>query len=477
MNQPAHFSLSTLVLAFCVLHGTLQGASQERANILVLIADDLGIDRVRAYGYRNQTGNLIAPKTPNIDQLAAQGVLFRNAWAAPACSPARASSLTGLYPNRTGMGAAIGSGGSGEMGLRDDISTVADLLPKGYKNALLGKWHIAGSDARTGGNDHAPRCGFDEHSGTFGNLEQEKESGSNRGYFSWEWLKSLALDLAATEVTRVEDEYVTSHTTNAALRHIEDFGDAPWFLWVAYHAPHKPYHVPPKDLIQSTDLDLSSELGQGKAMVEALDTEIGRLLAGIKPEVRARTTILFFGDNGTQRALVEAPFPLKRAKGTIYNGGIHVPLIISGPQTPTAKRGSECNALVDITDLRPTIEEICASTSEIPADGTSLLPYLADPALASRRKWIYAERFKPNFIPESGKTIASIPLTLHHQAVRGARYKLVRRWDSRGESLEFYDLQTDYFETKSLLDAKGEPSAERRKTFNALLKVLREMAE
>lgn len=442
-------------------------------NILVLVADDLGVDRVGAYTYTNNQGQTIAPATTNIDQLAAEGVLFRRAWAAPGCSASRGSSLTGRYPNRLGVGSAIGSNGSGDTGLRDDFVTIGDSIPSTYTRVILSKWHLAGSGplgALAQGLDHAPRCGFDVHLGTFGNL------GGQTTYFDWNLLLSLASSLSATTETAITGTYATTYSTDSALRAIRALGDSPWFIWVGFHAPHPPYHIPPAHLIQTPGLDTTQNIGKGKAMVEALDTEIGRLLAGISPDVRSRTTIIFYGDNGTHAHLVQPPFSGGHSKGTVYNGGVHVPMIVSSPRTPAALYGSECNALVDVTDLLPTIVELSGGAPVPGLDGTSMVPYLNDPSTPSQRDWIYAEKFKPNFVPIPGQTIGSFPLTKYHQAVRGPRFKLMRETESLGTVLQMFDMRSDYFESQNLLSAEGNPPAALQAEFDSLLAVLDRMA-
>lgn len=471
---------SLVAVALLLLHPPSFGSratARETArceNVLILIADDLGIDRVRAYGYTNSQGMLIAPNTSNIDQLAAEGILFRNAWAAPACSTSRASALTGRYPNRVGVGAAISSNGSGDTGLRDDYDTIADLLPVPYRRAVLGKWHVAGPGslgALTQGIDHAPRCGFEVHVGTFANLV------GSQTYFDWLLLQSSILNLPATSETWVNGQYATTYTTDSAIRTINNFDDQPWFLLVSFNAPHTPYHVPPAALIQTPGLDTTQNLGKGKAMIEALDTEIGRLLASISPDVRAHTTVIFYGDNGTQFNLVQPPFSGGKSKGTVYNGGVHVPMIVSSPLIPPQHVGAECAALIDVTDLLPTVLEVVGVSAPTTIDGVSMVPYLQDPSTASQRAWIYAEKFKPNFVPAAGQTIGDQTLTQHHQAVRDARYKLIRQWGTASETFLMFDLATDYFETQNLLDAQNQPPPSLQTTYNALRSVLTRMAQ
>lgn len=450
-----------------------------RENVLIVIADDLGVDRVRAYGYKRPDGKPLAPLTPNIDRIAAEGVMFRNAWAHPACSQARAAALTGRYPNRTGIGRFIKKTEIDTVGLSDEERCLPDVLPSEYRSAILGKWHLVGPQRKAGpttGDDHPVRCGFERFIGTEGNLD-----GSGEPYLSWELIQARRGVPEATRVQELNGVYATTRTTNDALEVIEEFGEDPWVVWVAYHAPHSPWHRPPPDLVTTEGYDLSTTLGQGLAMIEALDAEIGRLLAGVEPEVLARTTVIFFGDNGTQKRLVEPPFDPERAKATVYQGGVNVPFLVSGARVAEEARGDECHALLDLCDLLPTVAELVGGDVPDGLDGVSFLPALAAPQSVKGRPWIYAERFRPNFAPEDGKTFGAQRVIAHDQTARSERLKLVRRRAfGRGgvtsEVLELYDVEADFFERRDLLDAEGLPPVERKAEFDALLAVLDEMA-
>jgi hypothetical protein len=130
-------------------------------------------------------------------------------------------------------------------------------------------------------------------------------------------------------------------------------------------------------------------------MVEALDTEIGRLLSSLPPAVLANTMVLFVGDNGTNAKVTVPPFDVDHAKSTLYEGGINVPLIVSGPEVQVP--GSEVSALVDTTDLFATVLELAGSSaaSRAPLDSVSLVPYFADPGTPPARSFAYAELFVP----------------------------------------------------------------------------------
>ncbi len=459
--------LSSRVLA--VLFLSLPAFAQ--GNVLVIVVDDIGIDRVGAYGYQKPNGRPLAPPTPSIDRLATRGILFRAAWAHPYCSAARASALTGLYPNRLGVGVPI-PGDLNESGMRADELTIPDILPANQLAAVIGKWHLSDESplgSLTGGIDHAPRCGFRMHFGSSGNFVGAET------YFGWFQTRSRAANLAAS-YTKYVTQYATSRTTDDALRALAAFEARPWFLWVAYNAAHVPLHVPPSSLITGDPPIPGDPLSMGKAMIEALDTEIGRLLDGIPPVVLERTTIIFFGDNGTSQVLVEPPFVPQRAKSTVYNGGVHVPLIVASPRTPASQRGTECDALVDVTDLLPTVADLVGVPVPSGIDGVSMTPYFADPTTPSQRAWIYAESFEHNFIPQPGTTIASQTLNHYHQAVRDERYKLIRLFENDAATPttveEFYDLQDDYFESVDLLDTAGAPPPDLQSIYDTLVAVL-----
>ena len=219
-------------------------------NVLVIIADDLGVDRVGAYGEHPAPG-----KTPNIDALARDGVLFRNVWSNPSCSPTRATLLTGKYSFRTGVGRIVQTA-AGDFGLDATQMT----LPRGARPRLLdgGFREVASRDARSvaaapvGRRLRAPR----------------RHAVQPRRLFP--------LDKHTNGEAEEVERYATTDTTDAALLAMESLSE-PWLLWVAYNAPHAPLHAPP-DALHSRRLAGDpgrSPVEHFKAAVEAMDTEIG----------------------------------------------------------------------------------------------------------------------------------------------------------------------------------------------------------
>jgi len=415
-------------------------AARGQENVLLVIADDLGVDVVGAYGE-----GAAPPPTPNIDRLANEGVLFRNAWAYPSCSPTRAAILTGRHPFRTLIGIWIRypNNANPVVGtLRSEEWTIPELLDLsggGYEHACIGKWHL--HDASQGIETPRALGGFDHYAGAL--------TGEISDYFRW----SRVVDGIEGPMTT----YATTQTTDDALAWIQG-RTGPWFCQVSYNAPHVPLHEPPPHLHTRTLTATSSNREKYKAMIEALDTEIGRLLAGIPQATLDDTHVLFLGDNGSVQTLAEPPFLPDRAKGTAYEGGVNVPLIYRGPATVAP--GREVSAVTCAVDLFATVLDLTGATSAVPpwvaTDSVSLVPYLGDPTQGPVRTFAFTEQFFGNAWPE--------PNVNGHATVRNARYKLVHRYTSFHE---LYDLELDPFESLNILTRSL--SASERQNYRDLL--------
>jgi arylsulfatase B len=384
-------------------------------NVLILLADDMGVDKVGVYGEHPEP-----PPTPVIDALAAGGVLFRNAYASPSCSPTRASLLTGRYPRRSGLGEVVQVRFS-DYQLRLDEVLLPEVLGHSsfdYTSVALGKWHLAGFGSESGMR-HPLDQGFSHHAGSFGNPGSASQLPEEElGYEYWE--KVVDGEAAFTRV------YMTTDTVDDAIAQVAALPE-PWFLYVALNAPHDPFHLPPEHL-HGFDLDESSPPPlRYAAMVEAMDTELGRLLDSIDPAVFERTTVVFAGDNGTHEQAIRPPWDAVRSKTTLFEGGVNVPLVVSGPLVSAP--GSECGALVHVADLFATVAEIGGVRVQPPGlvepvrdvdaldtDGLSLLPFLADPGHPSLRRYAWTEKFADNGFG---------PYRVDGRTVQDAEYKLV----------------------------------------------------
>lgn len=337
--------------------------------MLLIIADDMGVDNVTAYGEHTQSAF-----TPTIDQLAASGILFRNAWANPSCAPTRGALMTGRHAFRTGVTHPQG----GQNVLNTNEITVAEVIADvGYQTALFGKWHL-GTDVGT----LPPDQGFDHYSGHL--------TGNIGDYFSWTKSTLTAPGQVLSEHQIIETDYATQVNTQEAFSWINATTSS-WLAIVAYAAPHSPFHVPPQGRYSDVSLngdvgDICGEAGSldsdddcYRAMAETMDSYIDDLLNGIDVEKLANTLIIFMGDNGTptQTTIDEGAFSSNHAKGTVFQGGVRVPFIIAGGSNVNLVN-SEIVDLIHVTDLFSTIIEIANAQEpeNVEIDGQSLLNFV-----------------------------------------------------------------------------------------------------
>jgi arylsulfatase A-like enzyme len=394
-----------------ILVAAALGASlvQAQTNTLLIVADDVGVDGVSAY-----KEGAAPPPTPSIDALAKAGILFRNAYANPICSPTHEHTLPEILGQR------------------------------GLATALIGKWHLG--DARNGGDKGPNLAGWSHYAGHMWNLKAPET------YFSWRKVTN-----GSVQTSKV---YATTDNVNDAISWIKA-QQKPWVCCVCFNAAHAPFHAPPASLHTQNLAGKNPNSHKPlfwKAMVQAIDTEIGRLFTTLGPTVMARTNVIFVGDNGTPGGASQPPFTSAHAKASLYEGGINVPLVISGPAVVSG--GREEKALVSTVDLFPTVLQLAgidartAVPRSIPLDGISLWPYLQNTAKAPLRKTVYAERFGS----------AASAAAKDGIAVRNQTYKLIRWLKPARE--EFYDLAADAFEAKNLLS--GRLSAVEKANYDAL---------
>lgn len=385
------------------------GASASN-NVLFIVTDDYGIDSSSLY---NSTAGASLPPTPNIASLAANGIRFLHAHANPVCSPTRACLITGRHSFRTGVGDTVESSvalPSTEIALPEVFAANSAL---GYAMASFGKWHLGG-----GTNGPATLGGWPHYAGGL--------IGALSSYTSWTKTTNGA---QATSTT-----YATTDVVNDAVAWIAARGTQPWFAWVAFNAPHSPFHKPPSNLHGYSLTGLPINTNQRihyEAAVEAMDTEIGRLLAAVDLNT---TNVIFMGDNGTPGPVIQPPYTSAHAKDTLYEGGTKVPLIIRGPAVVSPGRTS--SALVNAVDIFSTIVDLAGLTApSTTIDGKSLRPILQNTADTTR--FGYSEMF--------GSGVAT---NVAGQALRNSQFKLIR---FQNGSEEFYDLTADGNETMNLL--------------------------
>src|SRR3954463_7094985 len=331
------------------------GADTARPNILLIVADDLGYNDVGFQGCRDIP-------TPNIDRLAASGVRCPSGYVSyPVCSPSRAGFLTGRYQQRFGyeFNPAYKLDDT-VQGLPLSETTLADALRgAGYTTGIVGKWHLGAHP-----QFHPNRRGFDEFFGFLGGghrylpgIAGEVEVAAGKKAVAGADAENNAPMMRNGTIVPEEGELTTRLGTESAAfinRHARDA--KPWFLYMAFNAPHTPLQAR-ADLLEKFSKITDERRRAYAAMVTALDESIGRAIAAVEAGgMRERTLIFFFSDNGgpmTKRnANTSRNTPLRGQKGDVFEGGVRVPFVVSWPSRITG--GRTYDSPVSSLDLFPT---------------------------------------------------------------------------------------------------------------------------
>lgn len=378
-------------------------------NILLIIADDMGIESTPGYPVGS-----VKPNMPNLEQLVSKGITFENAWSYPVCSPTRASILTGKNSFRTGVLNAE-EASSLSISERTLHSFLDEYTNSSYSHSIIGKWHLSRNSP-----ERPTEMGIGYYAGLL--------NGGVEDYSNWRFTEN--------GVTNISNEYITTKITDLAIDWI-DQQNQPWFCWVAYIAPHTPFHLPPNKMHNQTGLSnnlediIANPLPYFHAMIESLDYEIGRLIENIPTDELDNTTILFIGDNGTSGRVIQAPF--SQGKGTLYQGGIHVPLIVSGKNVTRINAREQ--SLINSSDLFATIAEMTGIKVPVYENSYSFNSLLTSNQ-PGKRNYNYSQILDSNK-SKSGYTI------------RNEQFKLIVF--ENGNS-ELYDLNIDPYETTNLME-------------------------
>lgn len=376
-------------------------AAPRPPNIVLIITDDQG------YGDLSLHGNPHL-KTPHLDRIGREGVQFTQFQVTPVCSPTRAGLLTGRYNYRTGVVDTY----LGRSMMYPDEVTLAELLREdGYRTGLFGKWHLG---------DNYPLRALDQgfetvlcHKG--GGIGQPSDP-PGTSYFD------PVLQDNGREV-RLKG-YCTDLFFERAIEFIEDNRSRPFLAYIATNAPHTPLEVAEELAAPFRARGLEETTARVYGMVRNIDDNVGRLLAHLKRlDLEQDTLVVFLTDNGPQQRRYNAR--MRGLKGSVYQGGIRVPLLMRWPRL--IKAGSTVEALAAQIDLAPTLLEACGvrPPKGLRFDGRSLL------GLAAGREVVWPERTL--FVQWHR---GDAPEPFRNAAVRTSRYKLV-------DGKELYDLAND----------------------------------
>jgi arylsulfatase A-like enzyme len=416
------YSLSyALLTVVCTLSVQAKGP-----NLVVILTDDQGYADV---GFNGSPDIL----TPHIDTIATNGMRFTNGYVSfPVCGPSRAGLLTGRYQGRFGFTTNPTINPKEESaGIPVDEKNIAEVLGQvDYTSIIIGKWHMG-----THPTHHPLNRGFDEFYGflsgghdyfpeslTLEDLSEVTEQ--------WGWYRTK---LMHNKTRVVINEYLTDELSNEAVSFVERHHDDenPFFLYLAYNAPHTPLQASQKYLDRFPNLTGKRKIYA--AMLSAVDDGVGRLLAKIREhDIEGETLIFYLSDNGgaTNNTAINAP--LRAHKGSLYEGGIHVPFAAQWKGRLPA--GVDYNSPVISLDILATVATLAEApiSEDRPLDGVNLIPYLTGENPGPPHTQLFWRKYNNM-----------------SRAIRQGNYKLVDT-DGTTEFMELYDLAADIGERNLL---------------------------
>ncbi|MCA9262504.1 MAG: sulfatase-like hydrolase/transferase [Planctomycetales bacterium] len=359
MNRLARFPLCLKLFAF-LLTFVAEPAWAAAPNILVIVADDLGYGDLSSFGATDL-------QSPHIDALMSRGTRLTNFYAnCPVCSPTRAAILTGCYPDRVGVPGVIRTHPDDNWGyLRQDVRLLPEQLQaRGYDTAAIGKWHL-GLERR----DHPNTRGFAHFRGFLGDMMDDYYHHRRHDI---NYMRDNEREINPTG-------HATDLFTQWAIDYLRAHGesDRPFFLYLAYNAPHTPIQ-PPEDWlakVREREPHISPTRAELVALIEHLDDGVGMVLKSLRDaELADNTIILFTSDNGGQLSAGASNGALRDGKQSMYEGGLKVPTCVVWPgQIPAGRTSDWIGASMDIL---PTLCDVAGANVPEGIDGVSLWPAL-----------------------------------------------------------------------------------------------------
>ena len=398
-----------------------------RSNILMILVDDLGYGDLSSYGATDL-------KTPHIDKLLAAGMRFDNFYAnCPVCSPTRAALLSGRYPDMVGVPGVIRTHITNNWGYLSPHVVLLPMLLKEegrfanrpYHTAIVGKWHLGLASPNT-----PNERGFDHFGGFLGDMMDD--------YYNHRRHANNYMRLDGKEID--PKGHATDLFTQWSIDYIKERvkSNRPFFLYLAYNAPHTPIQPPDDwlDRVKERQPGINEKRAKLVALIEHLDDGIGKVIAALKDAgVSDNTLVIFTSDNGGQLGAGANNGPLRAGKQDMYEGGIRVPMCAVWPGKIQAGTRSDRIALT--MDLYPTICEAAGAKITHKIDGRSILPTLLGKSQPDEDRFLFWVRREGGGY--GGRA---------YYAARYGDYKLVQ--NSPYEPMELYNLKDDPKEQKPL---------------------------
>jgi len=425
-----------------------------KPNVLMILVDDLGYGDLSSYGATDL-------QTPHIDRLMTAGMRFDHFYAnCPVCSPTRAALLSGRYPDMVGVPGVIRTHITNNWGyLAPQAVLLPELLkPVGYHTAIVGKWHL-GLDSPNTPNER----GFDHFHGFLGDMMDDYYNHRRHGN-NYMRLNDKEIDPKghATDLfTQWAIDYIRERTGEKQHRG-QDARDTqgrdalatkPFFLYLAYNAPHTPIQPPAEWLerVKNREPGISDKRAKLVALIEHLDEGIGKVVASLKEcGISDNTLVIFTSDNGGQLNVGANNGPLRAGKQDMYEGGIREPMCAVWPGK--IQSGSRSDRVAMTMDLCPTICEAAGVNVSHTIDGRSILPTLLGRSQPTEDRFLFWVR------REGGQYGGRA-----YYAARYGDFKLVQ--NSPYEPMELYNLKDDPKEQN--------PLGRRHKMYQRLFKALR----
>ncbi|MEL6106289.1 MAG: sulfatase-like hydrolase/transferase [Planctomycetota bacterium] len=400
-------------------YATVRSDSTTQPHFILILADDLGYGDV---GYQG------APdvETPNLDRFASEGITFTQMRAnCTVCSPTRAAILTGRYADRVGVPGVIRTRPQDSWGyLAENVPTLADRLgDAGYHTAIVGKWHLGLAQPNT-----PNERGFEHFHGFLGDMMDDYYT-HRRGGKNFMRKNAETIDPPG---------HATDLFTDWAIEYLNDRkeSDQPFFLYLAYNAPHFPIQ-PPDEWYQRTKKkfpDMPEKRAKNVALIEHLDGSLGKLFSAIdQMGLRDSTMVAFTSDNGGSLPHAQRNLPWRDGKQSHYDGGLKVPFLIRSPNSKLAGTKSDYAGM--IFDLAATFLQRSGVKHDGDSDAVSLVPILEGRQLSTPDRELYFVRREGNNRYVGGA---------YHAVIRG-KWKLLQ--NDPFSPLELYDLEADPQET------------------------------
>lgn len=424
----ARFLLVSLLVSGFVT--AMQSPAQEsKPNILFILTDDQGYHDVSYYGTKDI-------QTPNIDLIASAGMRFDNFYAnSTVCSPTRAAILTGRYQDRVGVPGVIRTYPEDNWGYLNPNATLLpqELRGAGYETAIIGKWHLGLESPNI-----PTERGFDYFHGWLGDMMDDY----------WKHRRHDINYMRLNEKTIDPEGHATDLFTDWSVDYIKDQAksEKPFFLYLAYNAPHFPVQPPQNwlDKVVKREKGIDSTRAKLVAFIEHMDDGIGKVVKALKDSGQYENTIIVFtSDNGGHLPSKANNGPLRDGKQSMYEGGLKVPTCISWPGQIEA--GSISNNNWMTMDIYPTLLEIAGTKPKDAIEGRSFLGEFSESNVMTDADRTYY------FIRREGNTrYGGQPI----YAIRKGDWKLLQ--NSPYEGYELYNLSTDPLEEKNLIELEVE---------------------